>query len=193
MSNSLEHQTSGSDPVQDPGLPANGAERPGGSATTLSTKMAARAEVLRENLLRILAEHDLTFAQLARLCGMSNANAFYNLIHGRSAALSQQTLEQICNAIPGLTMDELVGRQAVFVEGEDAGSAPLRPSRSARLAKWQSRLTELSAAEHAAAAQAAMDALDRLAGSLAALRPVLDEVGQATNQVIETTKALLNS
>lgn len=81
---------------------------------------AARAVRLRESLLYLVATRGLTFAELARLSGLRTANPLYNFIHGHSAGLSHQTLEQICDAIPGLTLDELVGRVA---PGADAGDA----------------------------------------------------------------------
>ena len=42
---------------------------------------------------------------------LKNANAFYNFLHGRSSELSVATLLRVCDAFPGTTLDQLVGRK----------------------------------------------------------------------------------
>jgi transcriptional regulator with XRE-family HTH domain len=134
---------------------------------------AARSTRLRENLLRLIAEHRLTFAQLARRSGMPTANALYNFTNGRTAGLSQQTLEQICNAIPGITIDELVGRTARKA-GRHAGAQTV-PTKAGQTTAYR----------------AVALALDRLSGSLAALSIVLDAAGNAAAEATQCAKALL--
>ena len=104
---------------------------------------------------------------------MPTANALYNFTNGRTAGLSQQTLEQICNAVPGITIDELVGRTARRA-GRHAGPQAV-PTRSGQTAAYR----------------AVALALDKLSGSLTALSIVLDAAGNAAAEATQCAKVLL--
>ncbi len=71
---------------------------------------AARAEQKRAALRAFVDEHGITIGELARRAGLTNANAFYNFLHGRSQGLSTATLLRICDNFPGTTLDHLLGR-----------------------------------------------------------------------------------
>jgi len=47
---------------------------------------------------------------LARRAGLSNANAFFNFLNGRSGSLSQETLDKILEVLPGVSPEELMAR-----------------------------------------------------------------------------------
>lgn len=64
----------------------------------------------------------MTPTDAARAAGLPSANALYNFLHGRSSALSQQTVEALAQAIPGATIAALVGVDVV-----DNIGAPQRP------------------------------------------------------------------
>jgi len=69
----------------------------------------ARADRRRAGLRRMLQTRQLTPAELARIIGAPNANAFYNFLNGRSDALALDTVEMILAAFPDLSFPELVG------------------------------------------------------------------------------------
>ncbi len=157
-----------------PDADRNGGVAPSSPAPEAAAAIAsARSARLRENLLCLIAERGLTLAQLARRSGMPTANALYNFTNGRTAGLSQQTLEQICNAVPGITIDELVGRTARRA-GRHAGPQAV-PTRSGQTAAYR----------------AVALALDKLSGSLTALSIVLDAAGNAAAEATQCAKVLL--
>ena len=64
----------------------------------------------REGLRALLTLYRITPRALAHLTGLPSANAIYNFLHGRSAALSLATIEAILIAFPEFTFEELTGR-----------------------------------------------------------------------------------
>ena len=81
-----------------------------------------RAARRRMGLRRLLHERQLNPTGLARLIGAPTANAFYNLLKGRTEALPLETIELILTAFPELTFWELAGR----VPSSGGASAPDR-------------------------------------------------------------------
>jgi SOS-response transcriptional repressor LexA len=63
----------------------------------------------RAALRRLLASKNITPTYLARLIRLPNANAIYNHLGGRSAALSLETVERIVSLFPDVAFTELVG------------------------------------------------------------------------------------
>ena len=100
-------------PLADGTPPAPSVEPPGTSGTPRRERSHEdqRAERLRANLRRLVEDHHLTLAALARRIGRSNGNLFYNFLAGRSHDLSHATLTRICDAFPGTTLDDLTGRR----------------------------------------------------------------------------------
>ena len=73
------------------------------------------AERRRNALRQVFADYRLTATDVAAGAGLPTPNAIYNFLTGRSRSLSQQTLEKIAAAIPGVTLAMLTG------EGEPVG------------------------------------------------------------------------
>lgn len=69
----------------------------------------SRAEARRSALKKIMAEKDVTAAEVARMAELPTANAIYNFLSGRSKSLSADTYEKIAKAIPGVSVSELTG------------------------------------------------------------------------------------
>jgi hypothetical protein len=115
------------------------------------------------------------------MSGMPTANALYNFTNGRTAGLSQQTLERICDAVTGITIDELVGRSAGRTDGHHVAFGRCSPWNQSDPAK----------AGRATAVRAVTRALDKLSSSLAALSIVLDAAaGNARAEATQCAKAL---
>ena len=95
-----------------PARPAALAEPAAASRRTAVRPRDPRSERLRANLRQLLAEHDVSVAELGRRLGGNSANAFYNFLNGWSADLSHRTLARLCDAFPGITLDALTGRRS---------------------------------------------------------------------------------
>lgn len=81
-------------------------KKPAASATDLANFAADRR---RAALRRLLAEHSITPAELARRAGLPNPNAIYNFLNCRSLALSVTTLEKIMTVMPASGIGSLIG------------------------------------------------------------------------------------
>ena len=168
-------------------------EEPAPQPPDASTVTTARMVVLRENIERLLRENRLKPAQLARKLGLANGNLFYNFRNGHSESLSADTLVRICDAFPGLTIDELVGRtpwrgvrgrspaprhepdlEAPGPAARQAASARgVRPKQRQALTVATSPTATPAAPNRAALLQAATATVDALGVSLGALRLAL--------------------
>jgi len=65
-----------------------------------------RRKILRETL----EEHGLTATDIARRNGWKNPNKIYNFLNDQSDSLSTDTYEQIASAMPGVTVQDLLGQ-----------------------------------------------------------------------------------
>ena len=75
----------------------------------LSPENRARADQWRDALRRLLVQHQLSPAELARRIEAPNPNFLYNFLNSRSHSLAQDTLERICRALPGTEISDLFG------------------------------------------------------------------------------------
>lgn len=84
------------------------------------------AELRRRSLTRFMRENELEAAAWARMAGLSNANAIYNFLNGRSGSLSQDTARRLADAVPGATVSDLFGETALKKAGGPlAAPAPI--------------------------------------------------------------------
>lgn len=144
-------------------LPDTAAERPRGSP-----EETARVARLRANLRRLAADNQLNLRQLGERIGSKHGTLFYNFLNGQSHDLSHRTLARICDAFPGLTIDELTGRRAASpVAATPASAVPPRDA------------TGAAAAAHCAA----------LRRSLRQLRAAVDQVERAGRAVCDALAA----
>lgn len=93
-----------------------------------------RADLRRRALRETMAKRGLKPAEIARMAGLSNANAIYNLLHGRSKSLSAETYEKIIKALPDATMAEMTGVKEPVASSR---GVPLRTIAQAGL--WRER------------------------------------------------------
>ena len=69
------------------------------------------AEDRRKALRKALADRDMTPTDLARRCGWNYPNKIYNFLNGISQSLGVETYQEIEAALPGTTMQELMGEK----------------------------------------------------------------------------------
>jgi hypothetical protein len=67
------------------------------------------ADDRRKALRKALADRDLTPTDLARLCGWAYPSKIYNFLNGVSQSVGVETYRQIEAALPGTTIQELMG------------------------------------------------------------------------------------
>ena len=72
----------------------------------------ARVERMKTSLRQLAEAHGLNIVDLARRAGLNNPNSLYNMLNGWSDDLSVRTMLKLCDAFPGLTLDQLAGRTA---------------------------------------------------------------------------------
>jgi len=147
---------------------------------TGNRSVAERRRIARMKVcLRELADaNGLSMAELAVRAGLPNASSLYTMLNGWSGELSLRTMVQICDAFPGMTLDQLAGRQT----GPVAAAAALEsaPSR-ADLPPTGSGATVQRPAEqlHDSAIMALLDLLHATAG----LRAAADDVERRCHQL----------
>jgi hypothetical protein len=71
----------------------------------------ARAVIRRKALRACLDAAEMTETDAARAAGMPTPNALYNFLKGRTASLSQSTLEALSRVVPGATLASLTGAE----------------------------------------------------------------------------------
>ncbi len=69
-----------------------------------------RAQARRDAFKAVLERLDLSPTELARRAGLTNANAFFNFLNGRSGSLSQETVDKILAVLPGVSPEELTAQ-----------------------------------------------------------------------------------
>jgi hypothetical protein len=67
------------------------------------------AEKRRVALKKVLNERGINPTDLASMCGWGTPNVIYNFFAGRTTQLSTQKYEEICKALPGITVSDLTG------------------------------------------------------------------------------------
>lgn len=72
-----------------------------------------RADRYRRSLQAIAVRHfEGNYSAWSRAAGLANANSLYNFMSRRSGSLATRTLERLCQAVPGLTLNDLTGEGA---------------------------------------------------------------------------------
>lgn len=83
-----------------------------------------QAERRRAAFRNFMLRHGLTPAEWARLAGLANGNALYNFLAGRSATLSQPTLQRLADALPGVLVSDIFGETEAKRRDLSAFAAP---------------------------------------------------------------------
>ena len=105
-------------PNHTPSQPPPAGPAPGEPAPKPDKRANRRRRAVRE----ALEAAQMTPTEAARAAGMTNANAIFNFLNGRSQSLSHNTLEKLAEVIPGASLASLTG-----LEPTDAISPPVRP------------------------------------------------------------------
>src|SRR4051812_19045395 len=63
----------------------------------------------RHALRQVIDQLDFTAAEWARKAGLPNANSIYNFLAGASRSLHPRTIEKLAEALPGMTVGQLLG------------------------------------------------------------------------------------
>jgi transcriptional regulator with XRE-family HTH domain len=79
----------------------------------MSARQCADAERRRTFLRELLKRNNMRPAELARRAGFPSTNAIYNFLNGRSASLSQATIEKIVAVFSDGSADALIIRPAI--------------------------------------------------------------------------------
>jgi hypothetical protein len=72
----------------------------------------AVAENRRRALLKIMADNGVNPTDLARKCGWGSPNVIYNFLRGDTSQLSATKYSDICKALPGITVADLMGERS---------------------------------------------------------------------------------
>jgi transcriptional regulator with XRE-family HTH domain len=73
------------------------------------TKDDDEAERRRERLRQFLRKHNVTRAELAKRARLPTANTLYNFLGGRTNTLNLATAEKLVSAVPGASLQDLLG------------------------------------------------------------------------------------
>lgn len=113
-----------------------------------SGRKAKVADLRRRAFRTFMLRHNLNPAEWARLAGLPTANALYNFLNGRSAGLSQDTLQRLSDAVPNTLVSDLMGETAAKrIEPEqDERIKTIKVMSVARAGLWR-RLYEIPSAD----------------------------------------------
>lgn len=100
----------------------------------MSEKNQSPEQRRREALRRTIRDLGISPASWARDAGLSNANAIYNFLSGRSNSLSHKTYEKLAAARPGLTISHLIGETE---KGAPTSVAQLVVKGEVRMGQWR--------------------------------------------------------